>query len=734
MRDIDDVKAFLCSMNVPSQLIQLVDVYSKILPNGQSILSDSWDIHEWDPRPGNSAYWILNFDMYRNEELKLCVKLFILSRRFSRKVFSGTVANYFYALQSLDAALGSRGVEKLSSQDFYAAEQLIKDKSKTGFSLYINTLQVFSRWFSSTINPLVEFFGSKMPRSAYGRNGTDEGREKKLLPDEVVANLFSVARLPDIDDRDKFFLNAFVLDVVIQGRINELATLPLNCLIDPTKAAIKTFTEKNGRLGVRYFPTVLLPAIKAAIEYIKQKTDPGREIISELRKSKALDWLAIIKDDEALRYFTGKFVSHWVDTNKLIDPYAVWSTALFRPVNAISILEKFNGSYTKASAFLEVSYSTFRHLIDRQKSAREGVYLLIKGGRKFAHYEDVDGWEHQVRFNPRAIGYKSMQRVLEIDLHPYLATIGDILDGGLVAQMQGKDYPEPSRQIQFEEKYLKKIKPVLRNRAGETLLEPEDALFVIPRNLFTTYGTKSNQYSFISDKMFNDWLSSQAGDKESIFYKCDIRDPRTGGIARFTWHDVRHWMQSVLKRGGLTDVQAALLAGRKDSGQTKIYDHTSALTRSDELAALRQSIRDGHAVGRTSTTYAAIRLVDSSLADEYLNASTLVLNRMPHGGCTLNLALNPCINNLSCFSQGDDGKACNHLIVDPSDLTQINEVKKIHSDAVMWVKEVERLGGLNSPQFNHFRKIAKSTEDLLRDIESVPIDIITNNEGEGDGE
>lgn len=131
---------------------------------------------------------------------------------------------------------------------------------------------------------------------------------------------------------------------------------------------------------------------------------------------------------------------------------------------------------------------------------------------------------------------------------------------------------------------------------------------------------------------------------------------------------------------------------------------------------MRQDIRGGNVVGNTAETYSKLRIENSGLAEEYLIASTLVVNWMPHGGCTLNLALTPCVHNLSCFSSSMDGNLCNHLQVDVTDLKQVREVERLRQHALELTRVIEELGGSNSPQYEHYNKVAKNTDRILKDI------------------
>lgn len=552
MRDVTDFKNIVLASGLDTKLLNLLEVYVTVLPKGQDAFCDKWDVIDWIPRPGNCKAWVLNFDVIKNSGLKLLVKLYVLSKRFSKKIYGETATGYIYAVACLDRQLKDKLIGELSGEDFYKTEYFLSEKFESKAMMYLRTLQAFANWLSVNFFPSLEYLAPKLDRTSYGREGTDKGRAAKLLPDEIVSQLFSMAKSPGLDEKNKFYLNAFVLNTVMQGRINELATLPVNCLVESSgNISIKVFSEKGGLLGVRHFPQIIAPAVKEAVSYIRTLTEKGRVLIREAKMTSPLDWRSILADDVALRYFTAKFVSAWTKKNKLVDGDFVWSNSLGRTVNAIDLIRDFGGSYRLASASLNVSDSHLRMLVRKQEGARIGQYFVISSGR--VHVVDFSNelWRCLVRKNPLAIGIKRMEEVLEISLWKYLDRMADIVDEGLRCQIENRVYPEPKADLFLEKEFVKKILPVVSARDGSTLLDAENCLFVVPKNLFNSFKTRSNQYQLISDDLFSDWLYGQRDRQDSIFEKYDVRDPRTGEIADFTWHDIRHWLQSVLKRGGV---------------------------------------------------------------------------------------------------------------------------------------------------------------------------------------
>lgn len=86
------------------------------------------------------------------------------------------------------------------------------------------------------------------------------------------------------------------------------------------------------------------------------------------------------------------------------------------------------------------------------------------------------------------------------------------------------------------------------------------------------------------------------------------------------------------------------------------------------------------------------------------------------------MSMNPCPHNLSCFSCNDASDPCKHLVVDPNDRGQIQEIAKIKAEATRLVDSIPE----ESPQHAHFARVAANTARLLTQA--------AQNEGKNNGE
>jgi hypothetical protein len=291
--------------------------------------------------------------------------------------------------------------------------------------------------------------------------------------------------------------------------------------------------------------------------------------------------------------------------------------------------------------------------------------------------------------------------------------VAKVLDEAMLRQLA--KIPESFvYDIELEREFQKVMQPVIRD-SGNTVLEVEDALMVLPRFFLSrSFKVDLDHYAMISKGSFSHWLAEAGKGLNSVFAKYNIIDPRTGDVAKFKWHDIRHWLHTIYKQGGLTDVQVNALMARKDISQARVYDQTLAIDRSKVVQELMMSIRQDKVIGKVQETYNILIGTDRQTAEEYLKAAVRIVNPMPHGGCTLDLALKTCRHSLSCLSINDQGDCCESLVIDVDDDRQFIELKQIHDDANTIRGHILASGGEGGHQENHYSRVAKSTARLLK--------------------
>lgn len=713
-----NVATRLAALGVADKLIELAQTLVETMSPNIDFFCDTWEILSWMARPGNRTSVALNFGQFENDELRTIAKIYIAAKRIKGDIGSGGAHTIFSSLLKLDAVIGRKTANQLTNSDFDAVERIYRNKGVVGKVAILSNLQAFSRWLHKRTGVRLSYSAPK-GRADYGRHGSEMGREKKLLPIEVLHQLFKLANNPELKFRDRFFIHALVLNAALGCRINELACLPLDCLESRDgKWVVKLFPEKGGRLFYRPFPQDMYPSVKAAVDFITEHTSEGREIVRRLRVNPGVDWPRVRNSAIALEYYVRKFAAGWLENYSLYTPKGAWYRTTGQFVDAIQLFDRF-GSIYKASAFLGATYGTFKKLLEFQKALHNQVFLYLQSKNSWVPLTSaVSNWKAKLRLHPHAVQISLMEELCEVELSDACDTrvaVGKILDEALECQLEGGHFlfvynPE------LEREYTRKILPTVRD-GSDVLLEPEDSLFVVPRNLLSEHQcTRTSEFTMVSESMFEGWLAKASRSERSVFNEFNVLDPRTGRVANFVWHDVRHWLNTIYKQGGLSDVQVNIILGRTDLNQAQVYDHTSALSRSRILQQMMQRVRDNKAVGLIQATFNKLKIEDRKSAEAYLNAALRVINPMPHGGCAHNLALKPCEYNLSCFAKGSNGKPCEALIVDSQDPVQRREIELVSQNARAIKVHILNAGGGASHQYQHFDTVEKSANYLLEEI------------------
>jgi hypothetical protein len=705
---------------VPDALLATAEISIARLDAHVDFFSDVWEILPWENRPGNRKKMPLRFDKFTNKGAKVIAKIYIAEKRVNRRICAATIYSIHRALLELDGQIGTKDFEKINTSDFDAIQLSYIRRGHQGKVPSLTLLQSFAIWLRNKLGLSISYDAPKLRVGIrHGRHGTEEGRAAKLMSLEVIARLFSLAQAPHVSMRDKFFLNAIVLAAATGMRIKELACLPVDCLVDQAgKWVVRLFPEKGGLITYRPFPQDMYPAVRSAVEYIKQNTADGRSIALNLKIQPGLDWQLIRRSEKALRYFAARFASEWMDKMSLFTPNGVYFRTSDQFVDAIGLTARL-GSAAETAKYLGTSFRVVRKLIACQEGMKKNQYLYEQPFGVF-HVLDsnVSNWKERIAFHPHVPTVKNMEAHYETALNDYdhiRMPVMEVLDEAVIRQIEGAR-PVFKEDPLFEKTYERKLQPVVRT-ANSVLLEPEDALFIIPRYFLSTHmRARSNQYTTVSSGMFSVWLFDCSKSGNSLFFENNVVDPKTGEIVKFTWHDLRHWLDTTYKQGGLSELQVNTILGRKDQKQGAVYDQTPALERSAVVHELIASIRGNKAVGVVQDTFNEISLANRQTAEAYLLAAVRIVNPMPHGGCLHNLALKPCPHSLSCFVEGPSGEPCDHLIIDSTDKAQYVELKWVRDNAETLQEYIKSAGGESSPQLTHFQNVAKSADGILNQI------------------
>jgi integrase/molybdenum-dependent DNA-binding transcriptional regulator ModE len=701
------LQQFLAKQEADEALIDLIPSLEELLPAGVSFDMETWDLLPWVTRKGNAKSYNIYFDKITHETLKILIRIYFLDKRQSKHVSATTIKTELAALRFLDQAIGSRAINTISNATFEDAQALIVAKiKKSAAPRTVSYIETFGIWLNANIGYRISFCNTLQSIYLHGRKATDKDRDNKLIDFRIIEDLIACVHNEDLSDKDQFYLRILVLFVGTGFRINELATLPKECLIQENgKIGIRYYPEKQPILGTRWPSPSWAPSVLDAVKKLTELTNDGREVVAALRKDPGLDWSKIVCDEQAAQYFVGKFCHEWTSNpqNHMFSKAGAWLEKEKRYIDVIALVKK-TGSQAKAAKQLGLSRSTIAFLLEAQQAAKNNkLPPMARGcGKNERRSWDTDS---------RVISILQLENHINLKLRTeyrkyFVSIIEDARDN---YQLKGKVYPCPGYNDKLEQQFKRIIHPVITSKTGLPLLQPEDALLITIRyQLIESRETKFNDCKLITAGDISRWFCGEIrslgtkNPEDSCFSRLGINDPKTGETARFTPHDIRHWLTTYLLEGGMPNDQVALLFNRTPN-QNDTYDQTSSKTR---LNNMRQAIRDGGAIGHVADMYHSIAEYSREEAEQYLEGSTLQLNLMPHGGCSLNWGMKACQNHNGCFN-GENG-LCENLCIDvenPETKIELHRMLRETKIALSVIPE-------QSPQYNHFQNTQRNLNEL----------------------
>lgn len=678
------------------------------LPAGFTFEDDVWNTWTWGRFNHRQGTVTADFSSIRHAELRAAAKLLVLSARATKKVSNNYPKTIISISEVLGDVLQARTLAAITNSDLMQCEQRI-------FSAYqdattkLGVLAVISGFLSDWFDCSVTYRKPKTAKLRYGTSGTDKGRVEKLVPDSVLGAILALRTRPDLDVEDRLLVNALALNVACGFRVSELLTLPRDCLVhDENSLYVRNFEAKRGKTAPRLVPPQLKPVVEHAVSEIIKITDAGREIVDQWSTSDNPDWWRVLEDERALKYFTQKLLHRWTSDpdHRLINPNAAWHSGRHEWIDVLGALARNGGAVNKTTSDLNLDWSTFRNLCLQQEASREGRLYTRTSERSLSHWLKDRRFMNQYRFF-QSIGFASGQ-------YRNLPLLQLLMEDAASAQLSGQAYPAPPNDPGLEAEYGRQRPVLLKSKSGKPLLYVDQALMVVPKFLLGSHETKTNLFKVIEAPQMIHWLAGRRG-RASVFERFEINDPRTGEVAKFTSHDIRHWLNTAYFRGGLTNVQIATLFNRNDPRGNSPYNQ---MTNEERREAVSGGVQDAVITGHISDTYRAIAEVDRDEAEQYLRAMTRQLNVMPHGICAKDLVTDPCPHHLSCFSCEVDpngvGKPCSFLILDRTDRTQLEEVKRLHQNAEAMLEWLRDDDMADSPQFRHFKNVKESSGEVLK--------------------
>jgi len=689
--------------------LSYLDSYHSVLPEGSAFEQDTWNIIEWVKNRASTNVFNLSFKELKNNDFKTIVKIYVCNMRFSQLVEAkGCRLLGPQALRFLDQAIEMKPLFRINNKDFLKAEKLMLQalNRQTAYR-YAGALHRFANWLSSKLGISVAYNTGIVSDYMHGRNATDAKRDEKLIPTECLLDVLSHINDQGLQFRDEFFLNMLTLSVATGFRINELLTLPANPIIKTPEFCLRYFAEKNGELGIKPIAPSLQPAVESAVNKLIAWTEDGRKLAMISSGKQSLDWKLVYENDDALEYYFRKYL-HDVTSdinNRVINPNGAWYNKEARWIDMFNVKKEF-GSFLAAQDSLGIPRNTLSKMHKEQELSSIGIspFTLNNSRGKLRTNFDTD-----IRF-PSFMGFESItDRTLikkkRIKLIP-------LLEAAIKIQSEGHIYTCPDVDEKIEKMFVSGDRALLvDHESRKIILRASESLFVTKRyELSESHNTKEDSYSIVTDKRFGDWLGGttrgrgKGGWEDSIFARLNVIDPRTNKPLKITVHDVRHWLNTVLNEGGVSQEAIRLIFARKSQATNSTYDQTSALTRVNRL---KDDIRKGNVFGEIQDCYNTMMSdFGRDKAEAYLNAKTAILTIMPHGGCTMSWNRPSCDNYMSCFA-GDE--PCNELCIDLDDKDQIASIIKSKSEQSAMLSIIPQ----GSPQHAHITKIILNMDKVL---------------------
>jgi hypothetical protein len=199
---------------------------------------------------------------------------------------------------------------------------------------------------------------------------------------------------------------------------------------------------------------------------------------------------------------------------------------------------------------------------------------------------------------------------------------------------------------------LRDDRPLLTTGDGRVQSLGNSLIVVFKNELHAERATNRFVATCVSQGQIADFLGArdecfgQTSKSGSVFKRRDLR-AANGRYHRFTTHQFRHWLSTLAKRGGLSDVELARWMGRKRIADNRAYDHRTQEERVEEARAL---IRSGNAVGPLAEAYRSLPPAD---AETFLRAQLGSSLNTPYGMCVHDYGQGPCERHFACAGCGE---------------------------------------------------------------------------------
>lgn len=210
----------------------------------------------------------------------------------------------------------------------------------------------------------------------------------------------------------------------------------------------------------------------------------------------------------------------------------------------------------------------------------------------------------------------------------------------------------------------------------------------------------------------NDALGNHAA-MASIFSVRGFTE-RDGSPMRIKTSAFRHWLNTLLARGGLSDVELARWSGRRQIDQNAAYKHGTVEQR---VSWARNMIKEGTLRGPAADTFNLIN--DPVEKEQFLKTFVNVALFTPYGVCIHDYAIDPCPYHLNCL-----GGCSEYLRTkgDKDERKNIEEVRGFHLVQLQRLKSATQndAGPVRNYEAHCKRMVQGATAALAVDEDNIP--------------
>ena len=180
-------------------------------------------------------------------------------------------------------------------------------------------------------------------------------------------------------------------------------------------------------------------------------------------------------------------------------------------------------------------------------------------------------------------------------------------------------------------------------------------------------------------------------------------------------HAFRHWLNDLLDRGGLTDVEQAVYFGRRNPADNRAYQH---MTPKEKTLKARQDLQEGYLLGPVADVIQRLPVDRQFIV---LQARVQAVHVVPGGVCFHQFSQSPCPNHMACTDrcgdfhwQTNDAIEFKELQYQESVLKVAIETSKLELDEGSW--------GADSWLDHNVRKL-EQVQQCLQDCDKAGKDV-----------